>query len=157
MLNSFPYNPYSEFGKPKKPELPADMHDYMVYMTREALKSMTSSLNGVCSGTESFLFQIRQMLAYDRSMRTLASWGIPGTTPWLSAMPQSWTGFGPQQVGFMPFWAQYNPAFQFAGNPAMSTLGNSFSPYAAGIPAYYSAMAIRPSIWGFSPTLPKFL
>ena len=138
-------------------KLPDDMSEYMVYMTREALSSFTSSMSKMCSGTENFFHQMSCMLAYERTMRNLTSWTMPATAPWMSAMPHSWTSFAPQTMAGMPFWNQQYQPFPFMGLSTMTTLGQSFPPYTASVPAYYSAMAMHPSSWSYNPYLSKFV
>ncbi len=154
MHNSFPMFPDAFSAGKRQAALPADMPGYMVYMTREALRCMTGSLSGFYSGAETILYQTRQMLAYDRAMRTFAPWAMPGASPWFAGMPPNWFAGRPQQIGFVPSWTPAGMGPPFMGMTTMTTLGPAFPPYGAG--AFYPATPATPAIWGFSQPFPRF-
>ncbi len=150
------YTPASNTATPKRDsgKLPHDWPDYWVYMTREALKSVTGTMNEICSGTENVFFQMNRMLAYERMVRGLAAWTLPVAAPWMAAMPQSWTGFSPHQLGAMPMWQPYRQHFPLMGmTPAiMPPYAVSSAPFNASIP-----VPVYPSIWSFNPHLTRYM
>src|SRR5512138_3695697 len=91
-------------------KLPHDWPDYLTYMTREALKSVTGSMSEICSGPENFFLKMNRTLAYERTMRDLAAW--------TASMPQGWTGSSPNQLGSfgaMSLWQPRGRQFPFVG------------------------------------------
>lgn len=164
MLNSYRAPFYFPPADRRSSQLPEDFPEYIVYMTREALKSMTSSMQRVYSGAEDYLFHVNQWLAYERSFRALQSWGVPAPMPWIAAMPQSWTGYSPQQSGLAFFPGQLNPGTSFFSVPVIAPATRAFSPgayafapFTSNAPIPYTTMIPLPALWGFTPSFPKFV
>lgn len=155
------YTPMLNFDRPRcdSKKLPHDWPEYLVYMIREALKSVTGSMNEICSGTENFFLQMNRMLAYERTMRDLAAWTLPAAAPWMSAMPQSWTGFAPHQLGAMSTWQPQRQHFPFMSMTTAVMPPYAFQPFAASLAPYYAAMPVpvHPSIWSFNPHLTRYM
>lgn len=155
------YTPTRNFESQKRDRinLPQDWSDYLVYMTREALKSVTGSMNEICSGTENFFLQMNRMLAYERTMRDLAAWTLPAAAPWMSAMPQSWTGFAPHQLGAIPSWQPLRQHFPFMSMTSVVMQPYTLPSCAASLAPYYATMPVpvHPSIWSFNPHLTRYM
>jgi hypothetical protein len=155
------YTPHFNSGVPRSSsgKLPDDWPDYMVYMAREALKSVAGSMNEICSGTENYFFQMNRILTYERTMRDFASWTLPGAAPWMAAMPQSWTGFYPHQLGTMPAWQPHQKHFPLMGVTPGFMPSYAYPPYLPGLPPYYAAVQTPsyPSLWSFNPYLTRYM
>jgi hypothetical protein len=78
-------HPVSERGSPwrsvRAPEkLPDDFPDYCVFVTRNSLLALTTSLTDVSSEAHTFFVKLNYTFAMDRLLRSFMLWGMPGTS-----------------------------------------------------------------------------
>lgn len=155
MLKTYTYPQFPLNHRNSVSRLPDDLPDYMVYMTQEALRTVTGVWGGLYANTENYFFQMSQILAFDRSVRVASAWMTPPGATWFLPMPPGWTGYAPHPFGMIPGWHQYNPAFPLLSLSGIA-LPAPFSPfYGAPLPNTFPGfgMAVQPPIWRFGAAL----
>lgn len=135
---------------PEEP-LPDDLPDYLVYMTRNALLATTTSLTKTATETHNFFFKLCQFLAFERFMRSVAAWWMPGIAPFYMGGVQPWMMPAAPESSYLPFWGT-NAALALP-KPQSGFIGAA-QPFAATAsePDVYSAMmAVPAAIFAFTP------
>ncbi len=137
---------------PEEP-LPEDLPDYLVYVTRNALLATTTSLTKAATETCNFFCQLCQYLAFERFMRSVAAWWMPGVAPFYMGGVQPWTMSTAPKSTYLPFWGtNATPALPKPQNG----FGGATPPFAAAAsePDVYSAMMAMPAaFFAFTPML----
>ena len=137
---------------PEKP-LPDDLPDYLVYVTRNALLATTTSLTKAATETRNLFCQLCQYLAFERFMRSVAAWWMPGIAPFYMGGVQPWIMPAAQEWRYLPFWGT-NPALALPKpQSGFSGATRPFAAAPASEPDVYSAMMAMPAaFFAFTPT-----
>lgn len=153
LLVPFPAATESKKKAPSAEPLPDDLPDYLVYVTRNALLAGTTSLTKASTEAYDFFTKLCQFLAFERFMRSVAAWWMPGMTPFYMNGVQPWMIAAPQQQPtLLPFWG-------FGAPLAPAKVQNPFAvniqqpPRAAASPAsdFAAMMAIPAAFLAFTP------
>jgi hypothetical protein len=148
-----PFPKFSASPSRESPEepLPDGLPDYLVYVTRKALLATTTSLTKAATETRNFFGQLCQFLAFERFMRSVAAWWMPGVTPFYMGGVQPWMMPAAPQPSYLPFWGT-NAALALP--KPQSGFSGATQPFAATAPApdVYSAMMAMPAaFFAFTP------
>jgi hypothetical protein len=105
MMTPYYIAPIRQQPAVREEPLPGDLPEYIVYVTRNALLSVTSSLTKVFGDTHEALARINHMLAFERFMRAAVAWHTP-ILPAAFSPFQLWQPPAPKQqmVPLLAYW-----------------------------------------------------
>jgi len=98
---------------PAQGNLPDDLPDYLVFVTRHSLLAFTTSLTDVSGEIHTFFAKLNYAFALDRMMRSFMLWGMPGAAK------------ASEPLAVLQSWFPANPAPKlipyFSGQQALPT------------------------------------
>ncbi|NJM33788.1 MAG: hypothetical protein HC850_02725 [Rhodomicrobium sp.] len=101
-MTPFYISPLQQRPTVKNEPLPDDLPEYIVYVTRNALLSVTTSLTKVFGETHETLARINHLLAFERFMRAAVAWQTP-IFPAVFSPFQVWQPPAPKPAPMLPF------------------------------------------------------
>lgn len=135
--------------------LPDDLPDYMVYMTRNALLTVTEPLADAFKQIHDFFMRVSQMLAFERLIRSMTPWPLQNAAFGAYGFMPQWLAPVKAEAPLLPFWGP--KAVPALPKPAAGSPGNigaiGSDGQAASIALCAAIMAIPASLLSFAPVI----
>ncbi|WP_088348449.1 MULTISPECIES: hypothetical protein [Rhodomicrobium] len=143
-----------------KEPLPGDFPDYLTFVTRQSLLAFTTSLTKISSDVHLFFVRLNNILMFDRMMRSMMSWGMPGAAqagfglaqPWLTPAPQP----QPQAQHMLSFWGAVPAEVKALPAPQPDYAAQATQQLAlaqASFPVFAAMMAVPAAFMSCAPAM----